>query len=657
MRAHPIVNAGLLLLAFRLGGVTVRYLGQPTTAIGDRFGQLFPAASAHAGALLVLIGLLLALSRAWSAWRRVIAIAACVVFALLMIAGQADLTVATITGAPLTPTLFRTFRGIHVVRSNEFLEPLKANAALAVGGLVLFLAVVAWMTRLIRRDWTDGAQTSWPEAAATIVAGAALLSLPATITWPGPPPPIEVAFAREWLGLDRTSLHGSESDAIRELRGIVGLPAGAAWLSDEYPLVYRWTDAQASAASSQPATPKRNGVSVSEGGLALPKLDIESPSEGGPDIVVVMVESLRADALGDRGGRPSATPNLDALARRSVVFPAFTSNGFPSAPSVLAFHCSAWPHRRKEIITDFSDRRFDSLPSRLRDFGYDTTYIGADPHFDHQDHWLPAWYATVIDLVANGEAPTDHNILERGIGEIRRHDAAASGTPLFEFISTYSTHYPFRLPDDANERPLPTSEALEPRYRQVLTYTDREIGRLLSFLESRGRRDRTILIVLGDHGFYMDLRRTSGLPENDNIWTTAIIAGPERLVGPPRRILAPASHVDMLPTVLALVGDRRPSAALGSDLFGPARNGMRSAMAVRPGGVRLDREGTSILVDARTPTLAINRVSFPGVMPATASAVPLSAASLTDLVADWSYLIERNRVWSPSFLAAPSTRR
>src|SRR5262245_3794259 len=439
MRAHPIVNAGLLLIAFRLGGVAVRYLGQPASAIGDRFGQFVPAVSAHAGVLLVLIGLFLALRRVWPAGRRVIAIAACVVFALLMIAGQADLTVATITGAPLTPTLFRTFRGIHVVRSNEFLEPLKANAALAGGGLVRFLAVVAWMTRLIRRDSTNGLQTSWPEAAATIVAGAGLLSLPATITWPGPPPPIEVAFTREWLGFDRTSLRGSESDAIRELRTTVGLPAGAAWLSDEYPLVYRWTDATA------------------------PKLDRASTSKGGPDIVVVMIESLRADALGDRGGRPSATPNLDALASRSVVFPTFTSNGFPSAPSVLAFHCSAWPHRRKEIITDFSDRRFDSLPSRLRELGYDTTYIGADPHFDHQDHWLPAWYATVIDLVANGEAPTDRNILERGIGEIRRHDAATPGAPLFEFISTYSTHYPFRLPDDAGERPLPTSEALEPR--------------------------------------------------------------------------------------------------------------------------------------------------------------------------------------------------
>src|SRR5262245_17351201 len=289
MRAHPIFNAGLLLIAFRLGGVAVRYLGQPASAIGDRLGQFVPAASGHAGILLVLIGLFLALARVWPAGRRVIAIAASVVFALLMIAGQADRAAATITGPPRTATLFRAFRGIHVVRSNEFLEPLKANAALAGGGLVLFLAVVAWMTRLIRRDWTNGAPASWPEAAATIVAGAALLAIPAAITWPGPPPPIEVAFAREWLGLDRTSLRGSEPEACRELRSPVGLPAGAAWLSDEYPLVYRWTDAPRSAAPSQPAAPKRNSVSL---------------SEGGPDIVVVMVESLRADALGDRGGRP-----------------------------------------------------------------------------------------------------------------------------------------------------------------------------------------------------------------------------------------------------------------------------------------------------------------------------------------------------------------
>src|SRR5439155_6629396 len=178
-----------------------------------------------------------------------------------------------------------------------------------------------------------------------------------------------------------------------------------------------------------------------------PQLAGVSPSEVRPDIVVVMTESLRADELGaDGGARASATPNLDALARRSVVFPTFTSNGFPSAPSVLAFHCSAWPHRRKEIITDFADRQFDCIPSRLHDFGYDTIYIGADPHFDNQDRWLGQWYATVIDLVAQGIEATDRNIVARAIDEIRRHDAAPSSTPLFEFVSTYSTHYPFRIP-------------------------------------------------------------------------------------------------------------------------------------------------------------------------------------------------------------------
>jgi len=629
LRAHPIFKAGLLLVAFRLGGVAVRYLIQPSTGVGDRLALFLPAAAAHSGALLVVVGLFLLLTRLLPAARRTVAIVACAVFCVLMIAGQADLTVATITGAPLTPTVFRTFRGVHVVTSNEFLEPLKANAVLAGGGLLLFLVVTACMARLVARDWTYGVEVPRGAPAAVIATGAALLSASALITWPGPPPPIEVAFARESLGLDGTLLRQSEQDAIRELRASVGLPAHAAWLSEQYPLVYGWTD---------PLPPAQ--------------------SVDRPDVIVVMIESLRADAIGSLDGvRPSVTPNLDALAQHSVVFPTFTSNGFPSAPSVFAFHCSAWPHRRKEILTDFSGRRFDSLPSRLRDLGYETTYIGADPHFDHQDRWLPAWYSTVIDLVANGEVPTDHNIVTRAIDEIRRHDAATPDRPLFEFISTYTTHYPFRLPSDAGEQPVSSNEGLAPRYRQVLKYTDGEIGHLLSFLAARKRSDRTVTIVLGDHAFYMDLRRTSGLPENDNIWTAALVAGPERLVGPSRRVVTPASHVDMLPTILALVGDRRPSAALGSDLFGPARNGTRTALAVRPGGLRLDRDGMSTLVDARTPNFAIRREAFPGFLSVAASSSAVSAASLTNVVTDWSYLIERNRVWSPSFLAASTTLR
>ncbi|HYM22925.1 MAG TPA: sulfatase-like hydrolase/transferase, partial [Vicinamibacterales bacterium] len=332
--------------------------------------------------------------------------------------------------------------------------------------------------------------------------------------------------------------------------------------------------------------------------------------------------------------------------RAGVSFPTYVSNGFPSAPSVFAFHCSAWPHRRKEIMTDFAGRGFDSLPARLRTLGYDAVYVGADPHFDNQSLWLPRWYSKVVDLVAEGGLATDHNIVSRAMDEVRAHDRGAAGQPLFAFVSTYSTHYPFTLPVDAGEAAV--GGELSARYRQTLRYSDREAGRLFDFLAARGRR--TVTIVVGDHAFYNDLSRTSGVPENDNVWTPAIISGPADLVGPPRRLAMPASHVDMMPTVLRLVGDDRPTASLGSDLLGSSRSA-RTAFAIRPGGLRLDRGGYSIVVDSRAPNVVTTRVAFPSLLPP--SELPNGdppAGSLIRWATEWSYLIERNRIWSDALL-------
>ena len=373
------------------------------------------------------------------------------------------------------------------------------------------------------------------------------------------------------------------------------------------------------------------------------------------DIIVVMVESLRAEELSFITGRAgSMTPELDALAARSVVFTSYLSNAFPTAPSVVSFHASAWPHRRKEIITDFSNTHFDSLPERLGSLGYDTVYVGADPHVDKEDRWFSHRYGAVRDLVAAGEPATDRQIVSRAIAEIERHDRG-SAKPFFAFVSTSSSHYPFRLPADAGGAERPASEGLSARYRQVLGYADAQLGTLLDALAARPRRDRTLTIVVGDHAFYTNLRKTSGLPENDNAWTAAIINGPANLIGPPRRIADPASHVDMLPTILALLGDDRPTAAVGSNLLGPARRAPPWAMAVRPGGLRFDRGGYSVFVDARLPNAGQVRPSFPTGSRGEAPDLP-SAAQITAWVNDWSYLIEHNRVWNPALLGSALTR-
>jgi hypothetical protein len=621
-RLHPIVRVGFVLAAFRLAGLTHRYLLQPDAPIGVRLRMFVPAAVAHISVIVSVTAALLLCASLFAA-RRVAFVAACATSVVLMIAGQADLTVSSITGAPLTPTVFRTFRGVRVVTSNEFLEPLRANWETVTGGLLLLVAIVAWMISIARKDTDRPIPAPRANLSGLLVATGVGVAVIAGMIPGSPPAPIEMAFAREWLGFDGARLHEPEPVAIEALRSLVGLPRSARWVSAEYPLVYAPT-----------AQPRRRDPL---------------------DIVVVMVESLRAEDLPFVTGRPdSVTPALDAFAARSVVFSSYLSNAFPSAPSVVAFHASAWPHRRKEIITDFSRTDFDSLPERLGTLGYDTVYVGADPHFDNQDRWLSRWYGGVRDLVASGEQATDRRIVSRAIGEIERHDRE-SEKPLFAFVSTYSSHYPFRLPADSGDKERPADGDLSERYRQVLRYADTQIGTLLTALAKRPRRDRTLTIVVGDHAFYTNLRKTSGLPENDNAWTAAIINGPADLVGTPRRIADPASHVDMLPTILALVGDDRPTAAVGSNLLGPTRHAPPWAMAVRPGGLRFDRGGYSAFVDARLPNAAQVRTAFPVGARAATPDLP-TPSQITAWVDDWSYLIEHNRVWNPALLGQTVTR-
>src|SRR3954468_23951949 len=637
LQRHPLLRAGLALIAFRAAGLFHRYILQPDASLGRRLALFLPALTAHAGVLTAVVGGFLLVSAAASAyaprWRRTIAAAACATFAILMIAGQADLTVSSITGAPLTPTVFRTFRGLQVVKSNEFLEPLRANWRVTLLGMLAFAALVFSMARLALASDRRRADPPPLGGSATLIAGGILAaSLASFAPWAIPPPPIEVAFAREYLGLDATSLDGPEREAIADLRAFVGLPLGAHWADEDYPLAY---------------VPAQTRVS----------------SARRPDIVVVMMESLRGEDLSFvTGATGTVTPSLDAFASHSVVFTSYLSNAFPSAPSVLSFHASAWPHRRKEIITDFSATRFDSLPERLRDLGYDTVYVGADPHFDNQDRWLRRWYGGVSDLVASGTAATDRNIVSRAIDEIRRHDAESAAKPLFAFVSTYSTHYPFRLPADAAEPQLPESAGLAARYRQVLQYADAPVGTLLTTVGVRSRAHDTVTMVVGDHSFYTNLRKTSGLPENDNEWTALLIDSGGSRAPPALRIAAPASHVDVLPTILAMVGDDRPTAAVGTDLFGAPRAAASSVLAIRPGGLRFDRDGYSVFVDARTPNGEEIRPGLHGLdspsgdpdppirNPQSALRNPPSplptAAQLVAWVNTWSYLVEHDRIWN-----------
>lgn len=615
------MQTALGVVVIRLGGVVLRYGVQQAGSPLVRAATVLFAAAEHAAVLLLALAAALLVWRALPSLRRVTLPLACLGFAILLVGGEADLIVSHITGEPLLPTTFRAYRGPGLFTSNEFLQPLEAHAAVIAPALSL-MALLAVLVGVRLRRFARG--PGYGEAlpgrplrrvllVAVLLGAAPHVALPVVSprSFLPPPPPVEIAFAREYLGLDGAQLVGSEHAAIADLRGFLGLPPGMAWLDDRHPLVYGPT---------QPAPPPRGPL---------------------PDVIVVVVESLRAGEVGWVTGarQGSPTPRLDALADRSVTFPRYLSNGFPSAPSLHALHTSTWPHHRKEVMTDFTRCRFDSLPERLASLGYDTLFVTYNAAFDHQDLWLSRWYREDVELRALGRPSTDRAILDEALAHVRRHDEERGDRPLFLLVPTVSTHYPFVRTADSDEPEPPDGQPLASSYRAALRYADARLGAFVDALERRARRDDTVLVVVGDHAFRTDLSRTSGLPDDEVEWVSAIVHGPERLVGPPRRLERPASHVDLMPTLMALIGDRRPTATVGSDLLGPPRAGHATAVSVRPGGVRLEEERRTILVDRRSPNAGTD------------------GATLYARVQAFSYLIEQDRLWDPALLDANEAHR
>ena len=92
----------------------------------------------------------------------------------------------------------------------------------AIAGVLMFLTVLVLSALAIRDDERRQrtVRLSWRGVGAMAGAGFALMWLPEVVPWPVPPPPIEVAFGREYLRRDTVQLRGSEQDAIRELRRV-----------------------------------------------------------------------------------------------------------------------------------------------------------------------------------------------------------------------------------------------------------------------------------------------------------------------------------------------------------------------------------------------------------------------------------------------------
>jgi arylsulfatase A-like enzyme len=331
------------------------------------------------------------------------------------------------------------------------------------------------------------------------------------------------------------------------------------------------------------------------------------PALAHPNILLIGVDTLRADAVGPRGDRPSLTPSIDRLASESDVYADAYTVFNVTNPSFASIHTGLYGknHGVYDLQTPLAPGQ-QTLAQRLSAAGYDTFAVISARHLGDHNSGLGRGFAHVVEA-------TEHLSAEMATGAAWELLATARA-PFFAWVHVFDPHTPHTPPNPyANgERPALASgagrvlgwtpfRALGPRafdepvlggqrdlYDGEVAYTDREIGRLLDALASRGRLADTVVVLVADHGENLGehgiLYRHSGLWE-----TTTHVPMMVRWPGAAQqgRVLHGfAQTIDLFPTLLRAAGlPRAPSDGFDlGELFDERRHGRRLVFAEPSGG-------------------------------------------------------------------------
>ncbi|HEV2379800.1 MAG TPA: sulfatase-like hydrolase/transferase [Terriglobia bacterium] len=278
-----------------------------------------------------------------------------------------------------------------------------------------------------------------------------------------------------------------------------------------------------------------------------------------PNFVLITIDTLRADHVGCYGDHEARTPNLDALARGSVLFRTVVA----SVPLTLPSHCSiltgTYPTRHgvRDNLGYRLGNATPTLASVLKEHGYSTAaFIGADvldPRrgldrgFDTYSCPLRRKIGRDNPLVFNLQElrrPAD-SVVADALDWIAT-EAAHSRKPFFVWIHLYDPHTPYDPPE--RFRSLVTSP-----YDGEVAYADYAVGKVFYDLKQRGLYDSTLVVATSDHGesFGEHGEYSHGYFVYDTtLLVPLIIKPPSGFAVAPHKVDTAVRTIDIAPTVL-----------------------------------------------------------------------------------------------------------
>lgn len=299
-----------------------------------------------------------------------------------------------------------------------------------------------------------------------------------------------------------------------------------------------------------------------------------------PNIILVVIDSLRPDHLSYFGYRRATSPYIDELCRKGIIFSNVIAQSSQTGPAIASLWTGLFPYRHgiqlysynqsydplKKDASPFLSNSFKTMAEYLRENGYSTMAFIANPWLQPDFGFAQGFDLYMPILSNNGE------FLIEEFKKVMEEVNPLFFEPFFAYIHVMDTHAPYINPsgpknifvkfrgepvygmgfkDEITNNDLAYAIGL---YDEQIRYVDGLICQLLNFIKEKAFRNETVFILMPDHGeeFFEHFGLGHGMTLYNEVINIFLLLYSPALF-PPKRIEDRIQAVDLLPSLLDLL--------------------------------------------------------------------------------------------------------
>jgi arylsulfatase A-like enzyme/Flp pilus assembly protein TadD len=288
------------------------------------------------------------------------------------------------------------------------------------------------------------------------------------------------------------------------------------------------------------------------------------------NVLLITIDTLRADRLSCYSNKYVQTPNLDRLAQEGVLFESCICQTPLTLPAHATILSGTYPlyHQVRDNGGFVVPQKLLLLSEILRKYDYsNSAFVAA--YVLHSKWGLNRGFDVYSDTFKQNSEDKIISLdeIQKRASEVLRGASAwlakKKDKKFFSWIHLYDPHAPYDPPSPFKEK-----YARRP-YEGEAAYTDEELGKFFAFLKKEGLWDNTLIVVTGDHGesLWEHKEETHGFFVYDSaVWVPLVIKAP--IVFPVSRVKNVVEHVDVVPTILGMLDIPIPESVQGKSLLG-----------------------------------------------------------------------------------------